>query len=163
MQLTWKRTMIPGEALHHDFCAYAENVPVARIMQDRDADHQTRVPGGDVCTRHAQRKRGESLVGLVLGSPTSRPQLHSLISATLWSRYRGSRGGQYWRAGRAREAAQCRSAVSRQNLNLVRPTNFRLLCALRVPSCKSFDPRSVGHMTIQPLGLSDHPIPICLS
>ena len=37
MKLTWKRTVITGDELHHDFWAYVDNIGIARIMQDRDA------------------------------------------------------------------------------------------------------------------------------
>lgn len=40
MQLIWKRTTIGGEELHHDFCAYVENINIARIMREKDADHR---------------------------------------------------------------------------------------------------------------------------
>ena len=41
MHINWKRTVIGGEELHHDFCAYVENINIARIMRDQDADHST--------------------------------------------------------------------------------------------------------------------------
>ena len=41
MKLTWKRTVIAGDELHHDFCAYADNIAVARIKRSQDAEHRT--------------------------------------------------------------------------------------------------------------------------
>ncbi|NTS30628.1 hypothetical protein HQ945_05120 [Phyllobacterium sp. BT25] len=40
MHITWKRTIIGGDELSHDFCAYVENIPIARIMRDHDVDHR---------------------------------------------------------------------------------------------------------------------------
>ncbi|SDP92633.1 hypothetical protein SAMN05428967_4489 [Phyllobacterium sp. YR620] len=40
MHITWKRTLIGGDELHHDFCAYVENITIARIYRTTDADNQ---------------------------------------------------------------------------------------------------------------------------
>lgn len=38
-QITWRRTVIGGEPLHHDFCAYVDgNVNVARLLLEYDSD-----------------------------------------------------------------------------------------------------------------------------
>jgi len=37
-QIVWKRTVIGGDELHHDFCAYVENINIARIYRTKDSD-----------------------------------------------------------------------------------------------------------------------------
>ncbi|NTS29753.1 hypothetical protein HQ945_00655 [Phyllobacterium sp. BT25] len=39
MHITWKRTVIGGDELPYDFCAYVENITIARIFRNKDSDH----------------------------------------------------------------------------------------------------------------------------
>ena len=38
MHITWKRTVIGGDELPYDFCAYIENITIARIYRSKDAN-----------------------------------------------------------------------------------------------------------------------------
>ncbi|NTS31350.1 hypothetical protein HQ945_08795 [Phyllobacterium sp. BT25] len=37
MHITWKRTVIGGDELPYDFCAYVENITIARIYRSKDS------------------------------------------------------------------------------------------------------------------------------
>ncbi|SFI48493.1 hypothetical protein SAMN04515648_0090 [Phyllobacterium sp. CL33Tsu] len=39
MHITWKRRVIGRDELPYDFCAYVENITIARIFRNRDSDN----------------------------------------------------------------------------------------------------------------------------